>query len=135
MPSQRQARELTPSHKQEGGGSTTKIEAAMAAGKGNNVRTNAPTSAKPAGVNPTPQVRGFSESAMAPVYDDLTSVVDQKTGKRRPLVQVNDLISCSSIDNSKANTQTNMLIPTLKTLSQNQNMLFNISATAQTNRN
>ena len=130
MPSQHQARELTPSHKQEGGGSTTKIEAAMAAVKDNDVRTNAPTSAKPTGVNPTPQVRVFSESAMAPVYDDLTSVVDQKTGKRRPLVQVNDLLSCSSIDNSKANTQTNMLIPTLKTLSQNQNMLFNISATA-----
>ena len=130
MPSQHQARELTPSHKQEGGGSTTNIEAASAAENDNDVRTNAPTSAKPTVVNPTPQVRVFSESAMAPVYDDLTSVVDQKTGKRRPLVQVNDLLSCSSIDNSKANTQTNMLIPTLKTLSQNQNMLFNISATA-----
>ena len=43
----------------------------------------------------------------------------------RPLIQVKDLASCSSIDDSKANlaaTQNNkMLIPTLKTLSSNQN--------------
>ena len=43
----------------------------------------------------------------------------------RPLIQVKDLVSCSSIDDSKANlvaTQNNkMLIPTLKTLSSHQN--------------
>lgn len=59
---------------------------------------------------------------MAPVYDnEFNPIINSRLVNLRPVVQVNDLISSSTIGktngNSKVFMQTNMLIPTLKTLS------------------